>query len=141
MKVEVQIRNFDVDKLMNRNFKFNHIHNHYHPSIYHMPALSAAECLAELQANKKCMEEQEAELRVATEEQWAAEAARKAEEAQVAAEKKAAKKLSKKRKTTEPAAGQEAEGSEAPKKKKVKMKVLEEDTELPVETTMVACKW
>ena len=54
-----------------------------------MPALSAAEHLAELQANKKCMEEQEAELRAAMEEeQWAAEAARKAEEEWVAAEKR-----------------------------------------------------
>ena len=65
-----------------------------------MPAPSTAERLAELQANKKCMEEQEAELKVAMEEeQKAAEAARKAEEDWVAAEKKAAKKLSKKRKT------------------------------------------
>ena len=82
---------------MSRNFfKFNLIHNHYHPSIYNMPVLSAAECLAELQANKKHMEEQEAELRAAAEkEQWAAEAAKE----WVAAEKKAAKKLSRKRKT------------------------------------------
>ena len=61
-----------------------------------MPTPSAAECLAELQANKKHMEEQEAELKVAAEEeQKAAEAARQAEEDRVAAEKKAAKKLSK----------------------------------------------
>ena len=40
----------------------------------------------------------------------------------MAAEKKVAKKLSKKRKTAEPA----AEGSEAPKKKKLKAKALEE---------------
>jgi hypothetical protein len=53
VKVEVQIRDFDVDKLMSGNFKFNHIHYHYHPSIYNMPTLSAAEHLAELQANKK----------------------------------------------------------------------------------------
>ena len=33
-----------------------------------MLALSAAEHLAKLQANKKCMEEQEAELRVAADE-------------------------------------------------------------------------
>ena len=61
--------------------KFNLIHNLYHPSIYNMPTLSAAECLAELQANKKRMEEQEAELKAAMEEeQRAAEAAKKAEE-------------------------------------------------------------
>ena len=121
--------------------KFNLIHNLYHPSIYNMPALSAAEHLAELQANKKHMEEQEAKLGVAVEEeQRVAEAARKAEEEWVAAEKKAAKKLSKKRKTTEPATGQEAEGSEAPKKKKLKAKALEEEVELPAEAAMVACK-
>ena len=106
-----------------------------------MPALSAAEHLAELQANK-CMEEQEAELRAAMEEeQWAAEAAKKAEEEWVATEKKVAKRLSKKQKTVEPTAGQEAEVSKAPKKKKAKMKVLEEDMELLVEAAMVACKW
>lgn len=106
-----------------------------------MPALSAAECLAELQANKKHMEEQEAKLRAAAEEeQQAAEAAKKAEEEWVAAEKKAAKKLSKKWKTTEPTAGQEAEGSEAPKKTKLKAKASEEDAELPMETAIVACK-
>ena len=44
-------------------------------------------------------------------------------------------KLSKKWKTVEPA-GQEAEESEAPKKKKLKAKALEED----VETTIDACK-
>ena len=121
-------------------FKFNLIHNLYHQSIYNIPALSDAECLAELQANKKCMEEQEAELRVAMEEeQRAAEAAKKAEEEQVAVEKKVAKKLSKKWKTAEPAAGQEAEGSEA-LKKKLKVKALDEDAELPAETTIVACK-
>ena len=62
-----------------------------------MPALSAAEHLAKLHANKKHMEEQEAELRAAMgEEQQAAEAAKKAEEEWIAAENKAAKKLSKK---------------------------------------------
>ena len=40
----------------------------------------------------------------------------------------------------EPAAGQEVEGSKAPKKKKLKVTVLEEDAELPAETTIVACK-
>ena len=107
-----------------------------------MPALSAAERLAELQANKKCMEEQEAELRAAAEEeQWAAEAAKKAEEEWVAAEKKAAKRLSKKQKTAEPIAGQEVEGSEAPKKKKLKVKALEEEAEMPAEAAVVPCKW
>ena len=121
--------------------KFNLIHNLYHPSIYNMPAHSAAEHLARLQANKKCMKEQEAELRAAMEEeQRAAEAARNAEEEWVAAEKKAAKKLSKKRKTAEPAAGQEAEGSEAPKKKKLKVKALEEEAEIPAEAAVVPCK-
>ena len=121
--------------------KFNLIHNLYHPSIHIMPAFSAAEHLAELQANKKCMEEQEAELKAAMEEeQWAAEAAKKAEEEQVAAEKKAAKKLSKKRKTAEPTVGQEAEGSEAPKKKKLKAKALEEEEEMPAEVAVVPCK-
>ena len=86
------------------------------------------------------MEEQEAELRVAVEEQQAAEAARKAEEEQVATEKKVAKRLSKKWKTVEPTAGQEVEGSEAPMKKKLKAKVLEEDGELLVEAAMVAWK-
>ena len=106
-----------------------------------MPALSAAEHLAELQANKKRMEEQEAELRAAAEEeQRAAEAAKKAEEEWVAAEKKVAKKLSKKWNTTEPAVGQEAEGSEAPNKKKLKAKALEEEAESPVEATVVPCK-
>ena len=106
-----------------------------------MPAFSATERLAELQANKKCMEEQEAELEVATEEeQWAAEAAKKAEEEQVATEKKVVKKMSKKRKTAEPTAGQEAEGSEAPKKKKLKVKALEEEVETPVEAVVVPCK-
>jgi hypothetical protein len=129
---------------MSRNFfKFNLIHIHYHPSIHPstMPELSAVEYLAELQATKKKMEEQEAELNVAAEEeQQAAEAAKKAEEKWVATEKKVAKKLSKKWKTVEPAAGQVTEGSEAPKKKKVKMKVLEEDMHLLVEAAMVACK-
>ena len=122
-------------------FKFNLIHNNYHPSIHSMPALSAAEHLAKLQANKKHMEEQEAELRVAMEEQRAAEAAKKAEEDWVAAEKKAAKKLSKKWKTVEPAAGQEVEGSKAPKKKKLKVNALEEEAEIPAEATVVPCKW
>ena len=100
-----------------------------------MPELSAVERLAKLQATKKRMEEQEAELKAATEEeQWAAE------EEWVAAEKKVAKRLSKKRKTMEPGAGQEAEGSEAPKKKKAKTKVLEKDMDLPVEAAMVTCK-
>ena len=121
--------------------KFNLIHNHYIPSIQSMPTLSPAECLAKLQANKKRMEEQEAKLRVAMgEEQQAAEAAKKAEEEWVAAEEKVAKKLSKKRKTAEPAAGQEPEGSEAPKKKKLKAKVLEEEAEIPVEAAVVPCK-
>ena len=107
-----------------------------------MPTLSAAERLAELQANKKYMEEQEAKLKVAAEEeQKAAEAARKAEEERVAAEKKAAKKLSKKQKTVEPTAGQEVEGSEGPKKKKLKAKALEEEVESPVEAAVVPCKW
>ena len=48
--------------------------------------------------------------------------------------------MSKKQKTVEPATGQEAEGSEVPKKKKAKTKVLEEDTELPEEPTVVTCK-
>ena len=87
------------------------------------------------------MEEQEAELKAAMEEeQKAAEAARKAEEEQVATEKKAAKKLSKKWKTAEPIAGQEAEGSEAPKKKKLKVKALEEEVEIPAEAMVVPCK-
>ena len=87
------------------------------------------------------MEEQEAELRVATEEeQRAAEVARKAEEEWVAAEKKVAKKLSKKWKTAEPTAGQEAEGSEAPKKKKLKAKALEEEGEVLAEVAAVPCK-
>ena len=51
------------------------------------------------------------------------------------------KKLSNKRKTMEPAAGQEAEGSEAPKKKKLKAKALEEEAEIPVEAMVVPCKW
>ena len=120
--------------------KFNLIHNLYHPSIHIMPAFSAAERLAELQANKKCMEEQEAELKAAAEEeQKAVEAARKAEEERVAAEKKVAKKLSKKRKTAEPIAGQEVEGSEAPKKK-LKAKALEEEAEIPAEAAVVPCK-
>ena len=59
----------------------------------------------------------------------------------MAAEKKVAKKLSKKQKTAEPTAGQEAEGSEVPKKKKAKTKVLEEDADLLVEAAMVTCKW
>ena len=106
-----------------------------------MPELSAAERLAKLQATKKRMEEQEAELKAAMEEQQqAAGAAKKTEEEQVAAEKKAAKKLSKKWKTAEPTTGQEVEGSEVPKKK-AKMKVLEEDMDLSVEAAMVACKW
>ena len=106
-----------------------------------MPATTAAERLAELQANKKHMEEQEAELKAAVEEeQKAAEAARKAEEEQVAAEKKVAKMLSKKWKTAEPAAGQEAEGSEAPKKKKLKAKALEEEAEMLAEAAVVPCK-
>ena len=106
-----------------------------------MPTLSAAEHLAKPQANKKHMEEQEAKLRADTEEeQWAAEAAKKAEKEQVAAEKKAGKKLSKKQKTVEPATGQEVDGSKAPNKKKVKMKALEEDIELPVEAAVVTCK-
>ena len=58
----------------------------------------------------------------------------------MATEKKAAKKLSKKQKTMEPTTGQEVEGSEAPKKKKAKTKVLEKNMEPPVEATMVACK-
>ena len=82
------------------------------------------------------MEEQEAELKVAVEEQKAAEAARKAEEKRVATEKKLEKRLSKKQKTAEPVGGQEAEGSEA-LKKKLKVKVLDEDAELPAETTVV----
>ena len=86
------------------------------------------------------MEEQEAELRVATEEeQRAAEAAKKAEEEQVAAEKKVAKRLSKKWKTAEPTAGQEVEGSEA-LKKKLKAKGLEEEAETLVEAVVVPCK-
>ena len=106
-----------------------------------MPALSAAERLAKLQANKKHMEEQEAKLRAAAEEeQRAAEAAKKAEEEWVATEKKAAKKLSKKWKTVEPTAGQEVEGSEAPKKKKLKVKALEEEVETPAEAMVVPCK-
>ena len=121
--------------------KLNLIHNLYHPSIYNMPALSTAERLAKLQANKKRMEEQEAELKVAAEEeQKAAEAAKKAEEEWVATEKKVAKKLSKKWKTTEPVAGQEAEGSKAPKKKKLMAKALEEEVEIPVEAVVVPCK-
>ena len=87
------------------------------------------------------MEEQEAELKAATEEeQQAAEAAKNAEEERVAAEKKVAKKLSKKWKTVEPAAGQEAEGSEGLKKKKLKAKALEEEVESPAEVTVVPCK-
>ena len=63
------------------------------PSTIYLPF----QCLAELQANKKHTEEQEAKLRVAAEEeQQAAEAARNAEEEWVATEKKVAKKLSKK---------------------------------------------
>ena len=77
----------------------------------------------------------------AEEEQWAAEAAKKAEEEWVATEKKVAKKLSKKRKTVEPAAGQEAEGSEGLKKKKLKVKALEEEVESPAEAMVVPCKW
>jgi hypothetical protein len=57
-------------KLTSRNFKFSHnfIHYHYYPSTL-IPELSAMECLAELQASKKRMEEQEAELKVAAEEE------------------------------------------------------------------------
>ena len=88
------------------------------------------------------MEKQEAELRVAMEEeQWSAEAAKKAEEEWMAAEKKVAKRLSKKRKTAEPTAGQEVEGSKALKKKNLKAEASEEDAELPAETAIVACKW
>ena len=103
-----------------------------HPSIYNIPALTAAEHGAKLQ---KCMEEQEAKLRAATEEEQQA-----AEEEQVATEKKAVKKLSKKWKTVEPAAGQEAEGSKAPKKKKLKAKVVKEDMKILAEATVVPCK-
>ena len=97
---------------MSRNFfKFNLIHNHYIPSIYSMPTLSAAEHLAKLQANKKYMEEQEAELRAAVEEeQWAAEAAKKAEEDRVAVEK-VAKKLSKSRRPWSPPLGRRQKGA------------------------------
>ena len=101
-----------------------------------MPELSAVEHLAELQATKKRIEEQEAKLKVALEEEQ-----RAAEEKRVATEKKVAKKLSKKWKTTEPAAGQEREGSKAPKKKKLKVKVLEEEVEILVEAAVVPCKW
>ena len=83
-----------------------------------MPTFLAAEHLAELQANKKCMEEQEAELRVAAEEeQWAAEAAKKAEEEQVATEKKAAKKLSKNRKPWSPQRGRRQKGAKVRRRK------------------------
>ena len=41
----------------------------------------------------------------------------------------------------EPATGQEAEGSKALKKKKLKMKVLEEEAEIPAEAAVVPCKW
>ena len=126
---------------MSGNFKFSHnfIYYHHHPSTL-MPELSAAECLAELQAKR--MEEQEAELKAAMEEeQWAAEAARKVEEEWLAAEKKAVKKLLKKQKTAELSTGQETEGSEAPKKKRAKAKVLEEVAEMLAETAMVTCKW
>ena len=52
-------------------FNFNLIHIHYHPSIHPstMPELSAVEHLAKLQATKKRMEKQEAELNVAAEEE------------------------------------------------------------------------
>ena len=56
----------------------------------------------------------------------------------MATKKKVAKKLSKKWKTMEPTAGQEAEGSEVPKRKKAK--VLEEDADLLVEAAVVTCK-
>ena len=58
----------------------------------------------------------------------------------MAAEKKVAKMLSKKRKTAEPAAGQDAEGSKGPKKKKLKAKALEEEVESPAEAAVVPCK-
>ena len=109
-----------------------------------MPELSATEHLAKLQATKKHMEEQDAELKVAAEEeQWAAEAAKKAEKEWVATEKKAAGKLSKKQKTVEPFAGQEAElqkGVRHQRRKKVEVKVLEE-VELLTEATVVTCRW
>ena len=48
--------------------------------------------------------------------------------------------MSKKRKTAEPTAGQEAEGSGAPKKKKLKAKALEEEVEMLAEAAAVPCK-
>ena len=92
--------------------KFNLIHNLYHPSIYNMPTLSAAEHLAELQANKKHMEEQEAELGVAVEEeQRVAEAARKAEEEQMATEKKVAKSYPRSGRPWSPPLGRRRKGA------------------------------
>ena len=57
----------------------------------------------------------------------------------MATEKKVAKKLSKKQKTAEPAAGEEAEGSNA-LKKKLKVKALVEEAEIPAEAAVVPCK-
>ena len=88
-----------------------------------MPASTAAVRLAKLQADKKAMEEQEAQLKAAAEEEeQVAAAAAKAEEERLAAEKKAAKKTEKKRKAAEAALEEEAEGSGAPVKKKGKAK-------------------
>jgi hypothetical protein len=47
-------------------FNPNHIHNHHHPFIP-MPAPSITEPLAAIQANKKCIEKEEAKSKAAAE--------------------------------------------------------------------------
>jgi colicin import membrane protein len=105
-----------------------------------MPALTAAERLAKLQAEQIARDKEMESLKTAAEEEeQAAEAAKKAEEERLATERKVAKKAE------EATLVEEAEGRGAPPKKKSKGKaeVVDEEVEVvesPTDAAITLCR-